>query len=406
MIGNTKPSTVRRRIVSATALSVAGRNAHCGEDIMECSDPKLGPSVPVVRLVRLESRELQHSSKVFVECGDPKLGPSVPVVRLERLGSNELSQWSGSNWHTLPADVVVQVLKYLSNSGVVSVGQTCFAWRSAAKMPFVWAHRSLSYRSHSRSWHTDAQHFARVIRFAPRLARVICHFGMKPAAKKAINTQSKCQVRCADLNGRLKWSSSYITRQRDNLEELSLVNPTEDVLKLTLELPHLKALTVLYKLAHPKWEKQFLNYDVPTLPDDSVGNGTVTKLQCGTYVALAAVNSLVRIHATSLEEVSAHCLPLAVSECASLRRLTVKLNPVKEVDQRNLRTALQGKKLETLAFKGGPSHVKNACQTFRQGLERDGVSKTPVTCDGCIAPRAPQWGVLPDYMYDPMDEYD
>lgn len=64
------------------------------------------------------------------------------------------------------------------------------------------------------------------------------------------------------------------------------------------------------------------------------------------------MQALVLANADSVEEVGAHCLPMAaLLRCTKLRRLMIKLNPANASDQAKIRQLVKGS-MEYVAFIG------------------------------------------------------
>ncbi|XP_034236077.1 uncharacterized protein LOC117642229 [Thrips palmi] len=198
-----------------------------------------------------------------------------------------------TGWSALPHPVLLKTFSLMANEDVISAGQ-CGSrlWRAAAKDRSVWRGRRLSYdlpaaRNPRGDWHAGARQFARTIRFAPCLEHVSCAKSLRPAAKKAIATQSACEVRSAELNGQLKWTAKYILRQKDTLRDLTLLNPTVDALQTALALPRLSGLAVSYERDETQEKYQSRRsrgaspqpYCVPAVPKNT--KGTLQKLVRG-----------------------------------------------------------------------------------------------------------------------------
>lgn len=311
-----------------------------------------------------------------------------------------------TGWAALPLNILTEVYKWLdANVDVIAAGQTCQLWRAAAKLNSVWRERCLSYdvaaasasrpgSSRFQDWHAGAKVFARTIRFAPCLARVSCAKSMKPAARSAIATKSSCKVKSAVLNGQVKWTEKYISRQKSSLVQLTILNPSLDMLKTALGLPHLASLAVSYerdttKEAYQQRAGYFYmggsppqRYQVPTLPGGTTGK--LKKLTCHPGVRPAAVEALVLANAATVEEVGVHCFPLEpLLRCSRLRRLLVRLAPADAADQGRLRQLLEGRAqpLEYLAFLGTRSHAKAPCKALRDSLR--GRVQAEIVCQDC-----------------------
>ncbi|XP_034236462.1 uncharacterized protein LOC117642404 [Thrips palmi] len=317
-----------------------------------------------------------------------------PVVAASRSLEGEVTEHP-TGWSDLPAKLLMTTLNMLGNEDVVSAGQSCRRWRAVAKQHSVWSRRQLSYDlppaadKKFQDWHGGAKAFARTIRFAPCLGRVSCAKTLKAGARKAIATQSNCQVKSAELNGQLQWTEKYISRQT-SLVDLTLLNPTAQALQTALAQPQLGSLAVSYErdTTKEKYQQKYAHgfgsaakYQVPAVPSGT--KGSLKKLVCHAGVRHAAVQALVLANAATLEEVGAHCLPMAaLQKCAALRRLMVKLNPASASDQDKIRQLARGAALEYVAFIGTRSHAKPSCAALRASLRKQ-VRGCTVVCSAC-----------------------
>lgn len=84
------------------------------------------------------------------------------------------------------------------------------------------------------------------------------------------------------MNGKLQWPRSYMRRQQDILEEVTLVNPLQEALRVAVSLRRVQHLTVLYR--HDDYDQQ---YWVPPIPFGCVPTAPhLTRLTCGPGVSI------------------------------------------------------------------------------------------------------------------------
>ncbi|KAE8739855.1 hypothetical protein FOCC_FOCC014642 [Frankliniella occidentalis] len=294
------------------------------------------------------------------------------------------------------------VMSLLRNQDVISVGQTCRSWRSAARHENVWRTRTVEYqltegdrRLHplylvNGAWgkHANAQEFSRTVRFAPCLAMIRCNNGMSPAARKAVFRESQCKPRGLEVNGGLVSALKYINRWSHCLENVTLLNPSMECLKTVVSLPNLTSLTIRHGA---DWNNQYV---VPDFPFRECAPSTTLKhLTFLRRVPENAVNALVQAHASILEDLTVYataCLPQALSECTALQRLTVDMDPT-GVDGRRLRVLLQNRRerqsgpLTQMTMCSLDVHDKNTCALFVASLRTDGFvgAAAPVCCQSC-----------------------
>ncbi|XP_034242834.1 uncharacterized protein LOC117646170 [Thrips palmi] len=199
---------------------------------------------------------------------------------------------------------------------------------------------------------------------------------MLPAARKALFTQSKCQPKAVELNGATVASEKYMKKWQEFIEDVTLLNPTRASLKAAVRLPRLASLSVKFK-----FDAYNRDYEVPSL--EGPGSTTLKTLKLYERVHFSGVDSLIRAHATTLEVVSAYCLPgEALSVCTALRRLALDVYP--ETDEERLLKLLRAKKpLERLDFQSFNCHNARACSALRSRIKAEGLVRGDVGCDSC-----------------------
>ncbi|XP_034236842.1 uncharacterized protein LOC117642619 [Thrips palmi] len=313
-----------------------------------------------------------------------------PVASASRPAEEETPE-PQSFWSALPPAVLSRTFCLLGNADVISAGQTCRSWRTAAKLPSVWRRRRLAYdvapsaSGHLKHWLADARQFTRTVRFAPCLQRVYYPKTLPLAARRAIR-QSACEVTSAELNGQRKGTQTFISCQK-NLVDLALVNPNAECLKAALKAPRLASLAVAYDRATSECKSQ----GIGTVPSGTTGN--LRKLTCHPGVGLPAVEALVLANAATLEEVGVHCLPAdALLRCERLRHLLVRVRPGHAADEAKLRRLLQERQpLDFLAFIGTRGHAQAPCEALRASLgDRVGTGAVLCCCcDGVCAQQRP-----------------